>query len=193
MKRNFAYLLCLFSLFPLFSCANKGNNENKLEDVTSDVSNDSPEKFIYQIFYSPTLLEDNGTEYSSYDVKMKEKFDELGINKEYNGTPYSKTFNSYLEKVDDLEKKIGGVLGFNWDILWETQEMVSNFGFEVTNIETFPAAVIETKWNNGGNKKFFLVKENDNWKILDMIYIDPSMGLETDYLMEAKQIIQENK
>lgn len=193
MKRNFAYLLCLCSLFPFFSCANKENNENKLEDVTSDVSNDSPEKFIYQIFYSPTMLENKGPEYGSYDEKMKEKFDELGINKEYNGSPYSKTFNSYLEKVDDLEKKTGDILGFDWDILWETQDSPSNFGLEVTNVETFPAAVVETKWNNGNSKKFFLIKENGDWKILDMVNYSSFSGWETDYLMEAKQIIKENK
>lgn len=209
MKNTIKCLLSLIVMSLFVSCANREKGE-KLQDKQDSegytkteiaeneipqTDEDSPERFIYQIFFSPSMYEGNDP-YNFYNAKMKDKFKEMNISTEYGESPYSKTFEKYLNELENLEKRTDDIIGFDWDILWESQDTQVDFGFETINVETFPAAFVETKWTNGVSKSYFLVKENGKWKILDMITKEtlPDGKLhETDYLMETKQIIKENK
>ena len=150
---------------------------------------DNPEKFIYQVYYNADMMDDKGPEYGTYNNAMKDKFKELGIDKPYDESPYANVFNQYLEDIDNAQRRTGDILGFDWDILWETQDGVVDFGFEITKTEIFPAAIIETQWNNGSTKTFFLIQEEGKWKILDMVYKNDFV--ETDYLIQAKEILKD--
>lgn len=139
-------------------------------------------KFLYTLYYNPedvNLIHEIGDSHrKTYSDSMLDTFKKNNITE---GLPknyviFSSEWNKLSDKIEELEKQSGDVLGFNYDIIWDTQDMVVNFEFSILNTEVKNPnlIVVKTKFK-GHNKSFTLVKEKGNWRIDNIDNLKESM------------------
>lgn len=172
------------ALMASISCSNSGSSKNTdapvlladstgSESTTKEVGAEA-EKCLYAIYYDKSV-NDHPNDAPGYSRAMLKKFKELGITKGIE-SPYSKSFSAVLDELstiaDEVMDKTGDLVGFDGDILWDSQGEVSDFNIDVIDITVKDPdhVTLKTKFTNFDTKErvYSMVRENGVFKIDNM-------------------------
>lgn len=135
-------------------------------------------KFLYSVYYKPEYVKDNNSfGQPFYTQKMLSSFKENHIT---SSLPSNKLFSKDFEEVSDRFKRAeaasGEIWGFDYDYVWDTQDINFNNELEIISIKQISPDrfEIKTKFINSP-KTFIIIKENSDWKIDNIDYIKDEM------------------
>lgn len=143
------------------------------EAIEDSIAADA-EKSLYAIYYDKKMIREPGVGFR-YNPAMIEKFKKLGISKAI-ANPYTRSLKAVIDEVDrisqEVMEKTGDLVGFDSDILWDSQGDVDNFNIVVTKSEVKDPdhVILTTRFTNMDTKVkvFKMVREGGVFKIDDM-------------------------
>lgn len=145
-----------------------------IEEAVEVVEELTPEmeavKDLYRIFY---LKEE--PPYSTVSKELKNQFEELGITSSMND-PYTPSFQTEINRMEAMSEKVlqagGGLAGFDYDILFGSQESPVDLNLKVANVEKIDDdnVIIRVNYHNGDDyvREFKMKRFNGTFKIEDM-------------------------
>lgn len=85
------------------------------------------EKALYSFYYDKEMLDASNPDLTCSET-MRRRFEEAGVTSGVQD-PFSRSFNDLCKRYQEATE-----VGFDYDILWNTQDMVTDFDLEVTDV-----------------------------------------------------------
>lgn len=141
MKNSSIIAAALCTLI-LGSCSGAGKTDSQTSDATGITVTDSGEssesateqnvgkeaqKALYSFYYDKEMLDASNPDLTCSEA-MRRRFEEAGVTSGVQD-PFSQSFNDLCKRYQEATE-----VGFDYDILWNTQDTVTDFDLEVTDV-----------------------------------------------------------